>query len=851
MTAMTACLDRPGFLPRLSSHHQPRSRLSDPLLTSVARIRLICAPAGSGKSALLVECLAQAPAHCLLHWLPLMGASLSSEELCRRLGHALGLAEMDEAQLIAALACWSTPTWLFIDDYCRLPAPALDALLDRLLALSSPALIWWIGTRRRPQCNWPRLLLDDELYECESATLALTQDEIAQALKHLSAEQVASVAGRIVHRTGGWCAGVRMALLQKCDWSHSIQSQQRVDTLLDYLQHELFSGLTPELAEVWRVLANLPRFNAELCEHLFGVGEGAQSLRLLQVLGCFIEPWQDSADWLQVFPPLSRVMQDEHWPAARSWHRRACQWFAVRQDWRSAFEQALLAEEFETAVSLLQHFNFEHLFEEQTVALLLQLHECKGEELTMGTPQLVGLITAALLFAGRFEQAARCIAHLSHFMPQPSAALEQQLIARWQTLSGWSGHLEGRMDCAHGHFSQALEALDCDNWIARVMCLSGLTQQALLRGQLDVAHALNRQGLCLARAHGSLVFEALLELDHAQLLEQRGAASRAESLLAGVDDLLARQPNRLMPLKGRVALRRGRLALSQGQEASAAAFFKSGLEDCKRNGDKRVLYGYLGMAQLAANQTDYDAAFVWLRDAERLMQQRQIPDTVYRGVVLQVSSLFWLQQGRAELACEAMTRLLRHYQGSAALQAPPATLELIPRVEYLLVLAQVGSGTACDPMVDLGRLLETAQRCKMISLETDVRLALAEAAFSLGDHAGARQHLRQGLERVSQHGLHQSLHELKLRQPSLLGLLGKVVEAPGAETLTHSALLSQRELEVLCLIAKGYSNQQIADQLYISLHTVKTHARRIHGKLGVKRRTQAVASAKLLGLDLH
>lgn len=91
----------------------------------------------------------------------------------------------------------------------------------------------------------------------------------------------------------------------------------------------------------------------------------------------------------------------------------------------------------------------------------------------MGTPQLVGLITAALLFAGRFEQAARCIAHLSHFMPQPSAALEQQLIARWQTLSGWSGHLEGRMDCAHGHFSQALEALDCDNWIARVMCLSG------------------------------------------------------------------------------------------------------------------------------------------------------------------------------------------------------------------------------------------------------------------------------------------------------------------------------------------------------------------------------------------
>ena len=61
--------------------------------------------------------------------------------------------------------------------------------------------------------------------------------------------------------------------------------------------------------------------------------------------------------------------------------------------------------------------------------------------------------------------------------------------------------------------------------------------------------------------------------------------------------------------------------------------------------------------------------------------------------------------------------------------------------------------------------------------------------------------------------------------------------------------LSQRELEVLKLIAQGNSNQQIAEQLFISLHTVKTHARRIHSKLGVERRTQAVAKAKTLGLS--
>lgn len=60
--------------------------------------------------------------------------------------------------------------------------------------------------------------------------------------------------------------------------------------------------------------------------------------------------------------------------------------------------------------------------------------------------------------------------------------------------------------------------------------------------------------------------------------------------------------------------------------------------------------------------------------------------------------------------------------------------------------------------------------------------------------------------------------------------------------------LSSRELAVLQLIAQGCSNQEISDSLFISLHTVKTHARHINSKLGVERRTQAVARAKSLGL---
>ena len=829
MTAMTRCLDRPGCMPRLSAHHLLRPRLSQPLLAAQARVKLLCAPAGSGKSALLAECALQAPAGCQVHWVPLHGAALSPLELCTRLAQHLGLVFVDEATLLLDLSCWPKPAWLFLDDFCRLPAPELDALLDRLLSASSAQLTWWLGARRRPVCNWPRLLLEDELLECSELSFNVAE---VQAL--LAPGQSGD---SVMQFSGGWCAGVRIAALGD---NHPDK------TLLDYLQHELFSTLPAPLVEAWHVLAHLPRFNPGLCEHLFGHGDGEQYLRELQALGAFIQPWEGTGDWLQVFAPLTRLLRDEPWPAKRSWHRRACQWFSAERDWQAAFEQALLAQEYEVAVNLLQHFSFEDLFRQQNAVLLLRLHEQQGDELMLGSAQLVGLLTAALLFAGRCEQAALCIEQLARFAPQPTAAAQRYLLARWQAQWGWLLHLSGDAERSREHFLEALQALPDSAWTSRLMCLSGLTQQALLRGELEAAQRLNREALCLARVHGSLVLEALLELDHAQLLEQRGAPYRAQSLLETVQAMLAGQRLNAGPLVGRIVLRRGHLALRQGQDGLAAECFEAGLSMCLQSQDKRVLYGFLGLALLAANRGDYAQAFIQLRDAERLMQQRHVPDTVYRAVLLLVSGHFWLQQGRAELTVQAVRRVLRHFRGPCAKQAPPATLELIPRLEYLLVLAEVKLGCAEQPIARLNALLDTSRQRGMLCLETELHLVLGEVTWQLGDPALARRSLQAGLALAERCQVQQAVRELRLRAPGLLSELGLEPQAAPAGAAQNP--LSQRELEVLQLIALGNSNLEIADRLYISLHTVKTHARRIHSKLGVERRTQAVAKAKTLGL---
>ncbi|MGV8448782.1 ATP-binding protein, partial [Pseudomonas aeruginosa] len=152
--------------------HLPRPRLHQPLLRGECRLRLLCAPAGSGKTVLLGECARRAPPGVQVVWLALGGEALDPATFRRRLAGALGLAEdSDEAQLCRRLRNASA-LWLLLDDYPRHPDPALDACLDRLLSAASPRVGWWLASRRRPQCNLARLLLEGELLEVDGGLLA-------------------------------------------------------------------------------------------------------------------------------------------------------------------------------------------------------------------------------------------------------------------------------------------------------------------------------------------------------------------------------------------------------------------------------------------------------------------------------------------------------------------------------------------------------------------------------------------------------------------------------------------------------------------------------------------------------
>ncbi|AOE87298.1 LuxR family transcriptional regulator [Pseudomonas sp. TCU-HL1] len=837
-----------AFLPRLPTLHVPRPRLCERLVTSRVRLRLLCAPAGSGKSVLLTECAMRRPADCTVHWLALGGRERTVAEFCAMLADALGIAKADEEGVLRALALWKTPAWVMLDDYCRRPTAELDACLDRLLNASSASVSWWISGRCRPSCNLPRLLIDGELLELDTNALAFERGELLKLLDQSLQAWPGDAVSRLLESTGGWCAGLRMALLEPTEWGFAEYGNDvgHSATLVAYLHHEMFASLDAQQAEAWHALVHLPRFNAPLCDHLFGNGEGAALLRDLQVLGSFIEPLADQPGWFRVFAPLAGKMPVQDAQAGRGWHLRACQWFASEGDWQTAVEHALEAGQPEAAVSLLQHLGVEHLFQGRNVGLLLRLDREVDDNLLRVSPHCMRMLAGALLFAGKLDEAAACIAEQARFLPQPDAVRQQELVAYWQAQYGLLAHLQGDSPSARLHLSEALDALPESAWEQCLVCYSGLTQQALLEGRLDDAQSLNREALLLARSHGSLLMEAFLELDHAQILEHRGALLRADAVLERAQDFLLTKGRLASPLLGRLALRRGRLALRQGNDDQAREHYQFGLQEARNCGDYRVLFGYLGLATLDANRQAFDSAFDRLREAERLMQMRHIPERVYRAVLLQVSSSLLLMQGRSGQARHALLRVLKHFRGEHAVQAPPATLDLIPRIEWHLALAELYEGEVFNARQRLLGQLHRAREAGMPALEVEIHVALAECAYLTGELDKAAAQLRDGLTLASQINLQQPLRELQLRQPHMLRALGMEEEDDAAECAVGP--LSQRELEVLGLIALGSSNQEIAERLFISLHTVKTHARRINGKLGVKRRTQAVAHAKSLGL---
>ncbi|WP_394558255.1 LuxR C-terminal-related transcriptional regulator [Aquipseudomonas alcaligenes] len=831
-----------GDLPRLPPGHLPRPRLRDALLQADCCLRLLCAPAGSGKSVLLGECLRQAPAGTRVVHLDLRGHPIGVEAFLDRLGAALGLIDADEEAIDRHLHGHSQALWLVLDDYPRMPAEELDELLNTLVLDSPPQVSWWIASRRRPQLQLARLLLDGDLFELGPHELAFSECELAELLPRVGHVWPRGQVLDLLRQTRGWCAGLRLRLLGLKP-GQTLPADGNAGLLLDYLKHEVLDDLPSDWQLGLFTLAQFPSFDSELCEQLLGVGEGATLLQRLREGGLFIEALSQDGRLLCVCPEVAAILA-EQLPSSmtKALFRKACQWYISREQVRPALEYALKAGQLDVAASLMQRYTEDRLLRGRGLALLLEWRRELPAELLTSTLRLTLLNAWALLLTGRLDESQTYIDALERGLPQPDARRQRELIAQIKALRGKLAFHSGDAEASRDLIAEAIAELPARAWSQRLLSQLLQVEQAMIEGNFDQAQTLNRITIKQAREHGSLAIESLMALEHAKLLEIRGELLRAETLLSRLyTELTEAWGNEPSPMRARAQLLRAGLLLQRGCYRDAEGAFVSGVQEAKSCADPAAVWGHLGLAELRALQGDLPAAFERIADAERLMQYDHISVPLYQGLILLTKARLWLSQGRHAQAEKALTGLLQ--QGT---QLPPFGA---PELNTRLQLAFLQSQLPGEQQVAVLESLQ-AMRCQALQegrrpLACEIGFSLAEGLHATNKQAQAKQALLDALALARQVGLASVERAFALRNPAMMRW---AVESGGADDNSPAELLSRRELDVLKLIAQGFSNQQIAESLFISLHTVKTHAQRINFKLGVERRTQAVARAKELGL---
>lgn len=800
------------------ANHLPRPRLLDALLASTQRLHLLCAPAGYGKTALLNECMRQRkPERCV--WLDLEGHSLTLAQFCERLATGLNV-EATDARDPQALLTWLERSedawWLVLDDYPAQPCAELDGWIDRLLR-SQGQLQLWVSCRQRPNWKLARLLLEGQLLELDAGQLAFDREEFEQVVEWLVPTADPMARDKLWRQTHGWCAGTFLLL-------NGAGRHERAGELWmrDYLGGELLARVDAEERKLLLGIAHLPRVSTTLCQQLWPDIDAASVFRRLLQSQSFFVSLDSDAHWYRLLPAVAQALSGELNVAGVSQLRlSACRVLCNDGFVDESIELALSIGYVDVAACYMERLTLDWLLIERNLFTWLDWRARLPMRLLECTPNLIYMNARALLSSWRLDEAQACIARLARISPQPKASINVRILANWQALEGTLQGLLGNAEGAFEHCESALQHLELRDWQSSFLCYSTLARVSMAAGKTEQAERLLQSSLALARHHGCLASEVLINADRIRQLILGGDLPEAGMLVQECLRLITRLSGRHSLLLGRMQLLQGELYLLRGDLDASEHALGMALENGTESGDPYTLHALIGLSEVQACRGDFEQAQVHLSAATRTMQCAKIKENCYQAIIRYQHLRLLARQG-------AWTRLLPMalaaracVQGETPQLPPLHAPSLHQRIELMVALGEQGTGQIEAARQRLESLLADCERRRFGSLIREVQVALARIDAESGLPSAV---VWPPLDRLA-----------NPRQESVTTV------RPGLD-------LTPREVCVLELVAQGLSNQEISNQLFISLNTVKAHTVHINHKLGVKRRTQAVMRAKAMGV---
>lgn len=905
---------------RLVARARLTGRLRDP--ASNPRLVLVAAPAGFGKTTLLMQWLgatsagsraedaddlprvawlsldvADADPHGFLSHLTAAVRAVAADAgaealtLLERAGD--GAADQVLASLLNDLDALAGPITIVLDDYHVVETDAVHDAVALLLDELPPQVTLAIATRVDPPLPLARLRARGELVEIRAADLRFTVAEAEGFLNDvlglaLDAGQVAALDAR----TEGWAAGLQLAGLaaqaQGGD-AAAVEGFVRGFTgshrfVLDYLVEEVLRGQPEELRDFLLDTSILDGLSGSLCDALTGRADGREALEALERANLFVVALDDRRQWFRYHRLFAEALRAQlgarRAGRVAGLNRAAADWYAGQGLFADAIPYALAADDPDRAADLLE-LAISGLRRDRQDGVLRRWLRALPDEVVRRRALLAtqrawdGLSDGDLDGVQAWLDAAGAAIEVIGPEAEPDAGpasgpstnarrararelreLPAMIEVYRATVAQARGDVAGTLE----HAGRALDLAGPADHLARGAASGFLGLAAWASGDLvagfdtfgDAVRSLRAAGN-VADALGATIVLAQMWIDRGRLDEARrlyeralAAAERHPGPLATTGDLHVGLAEVLFEL-GEDTAAEGQLRAAR--ELGAAASLP----------ENRHRW-YVAMAGLLRARGEDDAAAALLDRAESLYLPGFFPDLRPIPAV----------RARVDIARGRLPEALGWARDHDDADAEPA----FPRLYDQLTLArlQVARHRSRPGAVGLGstigrldRIVIAAERSGWVTARLDALIVRALAHRAAGDAEAALGDLSAALGRGAETGHRRLFLDEGAPMTELLGAIARLPELAGseraAELLALAATkpvstsadataegLSERELDVLRLLASELTGPEIARRLFVSVNTLRTHTRHIFAKLGVNTRRAAVRRAGDLGL---
>jgi len=766
-----------------------------------------------------------------------------------------------------------TDATLVLDDYHAVDAKPIHDLVAFLIDHLPEHMHLVMATRSDPPLLLARLRSQNQLTELRAADLSFTTNETADLFaKCLNLKLSTDDIHLLETRTEGWIAGLQLAALslQGCEDPSNFLKAFKGDNryIADYLTEEVLNRQPEQLRDFLLQTSILERLSDSLCDFVTQQENSWQILNMLEHANMFMIPLDEERCWYRyhhLFADLlAQHLRVKQGDLVAELHRRASQWFANNGFKNEAVDHAFVAQDYARAAGLIEEIA-EIDWDRARESQLLQWFKILPDEKINANPKLCIFYARELFKSGYIDDAEKKLHTAEQLLQSISISdlNKEGLLGRIAVIRAYISTRTGDLSRTITFSSKALKLLPQRdlNWRSVAATTLGMGYGS---DKLDEAQQAFLEAMKISKAAGNVYYHIFAGSCLASIIFKRGKLKETKDISRQLLSLAIENGIEHTGIAGSLYTNLGMIFCEWNDMAEGIRLLNKGIELSELGRDPVILATcQIGLLRALMYRMDFAGALKLMDDINERAGNFTPPPWI-TNTISALNVFFWLGSGNLNTALQwAQERGL----------SIDDKLDGQREVEYIALAHILITQNKMDEAERLlERLIKNAKAGDRVYMMIEMRLMRALIFKAKQDTAAAMTELKLALSLAEPGGfimifvskgkpvaeLLEEILAVKKRDHDdnktgfSLSYAKKIFSVLKAGTPTKIEGLmdqiSERELEVLHLIAAGLSNREIADKLFISLNTVKTHTKNINSKLNVNSRTKAVAQAKELGI---